>query len=110
MCGSALPRDSTSDGDNTTRPEDAGAASSQAQQQLPPGDSAATARASLEETEDSVFLEMLAEAQRESAALAGDLEKHEAEWRQQSKKSRYLSKQKTAVYRGHGESARLSLR
>ena len=110
MCGSALPRDSTSDDDDTARREDAGAASSQAQQQLPPGDSAATARASLEETKDSVYLEMLAEAQRESAALAGDLEKHEAEWKQQSKSSRYLSKQKTAVYRGHGESARLSLR
>ena len=70
----------------------------------------ATAGASLEGTEDSVYLKELAEAQRESAALAGDLEKREAEWKQQLEKACYLSKQKTAVYRGRGESARRPLR
>eukprot|EP00904_Undaria_pinnatifida_P008351 jgi/Undpi1/4646/HiC_scaffold_18.g08000.m1 len=101
-CGSALPLDSTSDGDNCPRRESARAASSQTQQ-LPPGESAATAGASLEGTEDSVYLKGLAEAQRESAALAGDLEKRAAEWKQQLEKACYLSKQTTAVYRGHIE-------
>ena len=108
-CGSALPLDSTSDGDNCPRRESARAASSQTQQ-LPPGESVATAGASLEGTEDSVYLKELAEAQRESAALAGDLEKRAAEWKQQLENACYLSKQNTAVYRGRGESARRPLR
>ena len=57
-----------------------------------------------------MYLKGLAEAQRESAALAGDLEKRAAEWKQQLEKACYLSKQNTAVYRGRGESARRPLR